>query len=430
MTHPRVREPNSFGKRKEPHSIVVTRNGRTRHYKINSFFLSIIVGFVVMFSVGYFAATTYLVMRDDLIVTRTNTNADKQREYEERIATLRTRLDQVTSRQLLDQQAIEAKVAELIERQKLLGARGPRIRTLMEKAEQFGLKNKTSKLDQTVTGSVVKEKQASLMPSMMGFSLRGLGKAQNFALAAQKTAKQLDALDLAGYRPDSPLFIEVANSMTLIDGDQKRQLNELRKQAVRKYTKFAKLMRKAGARVSRKPVTQTGGPFEPLDQSADFSSHLEALGHSLQALEDIRTKISKLPVANPVPGNSLSSRYGSRIDPFKGTYAMHSGLDFKAKSGTPVLATGDGKVVHAGRKGGYGRLVEIKHANGVTTRYAHLSRILVKKGQWVSAKHRIGKVGSSGRSTGPHLHYEVRVGKKAVNPANYLVIGRKLAKLL
>ncbi len=430
MTHPRVREPNSFGKRKEPHSIVVTRNGRTRHYKINSFFLSVVVGFVVMFSVGYFAATTYLVMRDDLMETRTNTNADKQREYEERIATLRTRLDQVTSRQLLDQQAIEAKVAELIERQKLLGARGPRIRTLLEKAERFGLANKKTKLDQTITGSIVKEKQASLIPSMMGFSLRGLGKKQNFALASRNSTAQLDTYDLARYRPDSPLFVEVAKSMALIDGDQKLLLSEVRQQAVSKYLKIAKLMRKAGAQVLRKPLTQSGGPFEPLNQSADFASHLEALNHSLETLNEIRTKISTLPIANPAPGKSLSSRYGSRIDPFKGTYAMHSGLDFKAKTGTHVLATGDGKIVYAGRKGGYGRMVEIKHANGVTTRYAHLSRILVKKGQWVSAKHRVGKVGSSGRSTGPHLHYEVRVGKKAVNPANYLVIGRKLAKLL
>jgi murein DD-endopeptidase MepM/ murein hydrolase activator NlpD len=178
------------------------------------------------------------------------------------------------------------------------------------------------------------------------------------------------------------------------------------------------------------PKNNIGGPFVPLDHSVPFETHLEALESTLSHYDSISEIARKVPFANPIPGAKISSRFGYRSDPFNGRSALHSGIDFKAATGTPVLATGDGIIVSAGRKGGYGKVVEVRHKDGFVTRYAHLSRITVKNGQRVRMGQQVGKVGSTGRSTGPHLHYEIRKRNKARNPSKYMRVGLKLRGLL
>lgn len=133
-------------------------------------------------------------------------------------------------------------------------------------------------------------------------------------------------------------------------------------------------------------------------------------------------------IRTPVEGARMSSGFGMRFHPILGYSRMHQGLDFAAPTGTPVLASAGGTVIMAGWGGGYGNVVQIRHSNGLVTRYAHLSRIGVKQGQTVAQGARIGAVGSTGLSTGPHLHYEVWVNGKPVNPreARYLS-GNQLA---
>lgn len=109
---------------------------------------------------------------------------------------------------------------------------------------------------------------------------------------------------------------------------------------------------------------------------------------------------------------------------------MHAGIDFRGRTGTPIQSTGAGRVVRAGWAGGYGRLVEIDHGGGWTTRYAHMSRIDVKVGQTLSTGDNIGAIGSTGRSTGPHLHYEIRKDGKATDPIRFLRAGNRIAELL
>lgn len=117
---------------------------------------------------------------------------------------------------------------------------------------------------------------------------------------------------------------------------------------------------------------------------------------------------------------TLTSGYGSRSDPFNGKRAKHSGVDIAAKTGTPVYATGDGYIGRSRWAGGYGNLVEINHGGGYQTRFGHLSQRLVTEGQYVRRGTLIGRIGSTGRSTGPHLHYEVRVNGLAVDPTPYI----------
>nr|WP_246472886.1 M23 family metallopeptidase [Pelagibacterium limicola] len=118
------------------------------------------------------------------------------------------------------------------------------------------------------------------------------------------------------------------------------------------------------------------------------------------------------------------------MDPFLKRTAFHAGIDFRAPTGTPILAAASGTVIHAGPNGGYGKMVDIDHGNGLVTRYAHMSSIGVHEGQVITGGERIGLAGSTGRSTGPHLHFEVRRNDTAIDPARFLAAGRALAKFL
>lgn len=127
-----------------------------------------------------------------------------------------------------------------------------------------------------------------------------------------------------------------------------------------------------------------------------------------------------VPSLKPVANLNFSSFYGVRSDPFRGTAAMHAGVDIPGPVGTPIYATADGIVGRTGWVGGYGNLVELEHGRGLETRYGHLSKILVAQGQRVKRGDVIALMGSTGRSTGSHLHYEVRMDGRAVNPVPYL----------
>lgn len=121
----------------------------------------------------------------------------------------------------------------------------------------------------------------------------------------------------------------------------------------------------------------------------------------------------------------VSSEFGTRSDPFHGKARKHNGIDLASPAGTPIYATADAIVGRAERAGGYGNLVELNHGNGYQTRYAHMQKILVRKGQYVRRGTVVGLVGSTGRSTGPHLHYEVRKNGKPVNPSPYMRRGSR-----
>ena len=131
--------------------------------------------------------------------------------------------------------------------------------------------------------------------------------------------------------------------------------------------------------------------------------------------------LSRIPLGPPVWGR-ITSKFGYRVDPFTGKFEFHEGVDIKARWGTPVRATAEGKVIYAGWKAGYGKTVVIRHAYGCRTLYAHMSKIKVRAGQWVKSGQIIGYVGSTGRSTGPHVHYEVWRYSKKTNPVKYMYV--------
>lgn len=165
-----------------------------------------------------------------------------------------------------------------------------------------------------------------------------------------------------------------------------------------------------------------GGPLQLVSSEADGSMdpRFERLGLSMARMDALERGLDGIPQFMPADINSMSSGFGYRRDPFTGRSALHSGLDFAAPTGTPIHAAAAGTVSFVGNKSGYGRVVEIRHGNGLMTRYAHMSRWQAKKGDKVVAGDVIGAIGSTGRSTGPHLHFEVRMNDRAVNPRKFL----------
>jgi murein DD-endopeptidase MepM/ murein hydrolase activator NlpD len=152
-----------------------------------------------------------------------------------------------------------------------------------------------------------------------------------------------------------------------------------------------------------------------------FNSHADRL-------DNLATVMKSLPLASPLEEYEMTSSFGTRNDPINAMTGIHEGVDLGAATGTPVAATGDGQVVWAGWRDRYGNLIEIDHGNGLRTRYGHLSKIMVTNGAHVSRGSIIGLVGETGRTTGPHLHYEVRVGEQATNPMKFIVAGQNVLK--
>lgn len=172
-----------------------------------------------------------------------------------------------------------------------------------------------------------------------------------------------------------------------------------------------------------------GGPFIPASPQAQPEPAVGEMVERLQHWSDMRKAMQRLPLAMPVrSAHEFNSGFGTRNDPLNNRTGMHEGIDLGAPVGTPVFATGEGVVTLAKSWDRYGLTVEIDHGNGITTRYAHLSRIKVKDGQKVTRATVIGEVGNSGRSTGPHLHYEVRVRDVPKNPMKFISVGRDAAQ--
>ena len=162
---------------------------------------------------------------------------------------------------------------------------------------------------------------------------------------------------------------------------------------------------------------------QELNNRQEQLSVLETMYRHRNLLDEV------LPKGRPVSDGWISSYFGYRTDPFDGRREWHPGVDIAGELGEPVVAVAAGIVTYAGKHGGYGNLVEINHGNGLASRYGHLSQIGVKVGQFVRIGETIGRIGSTGRSTGPHLHYETRVNGEAVDPQKFLRAGLRLGEI-
>ncbi len=174
-----------------------------------------------------------------------------------------------------------------------------------------------------------------------------------------------------------------------------------------------------------------GGPYIPLSEikpgiNSELHRQLYRISNNLERLENLSTAVTKIPLSLPIHDYRVTSGFGPRLDPFKKRAAFHAGVDFGTATGTPVYATLSGTVTRSGYKGPYGLVVEIDHGNGFRSRYGHLARSRVRRGQAVEFQQHIADAGNSGRSTGPHLHYEVWYEGKVRDPLAFLDAGKQI----
>ncbi len=252
------------------------------------------------------------------------------------------------------------------------------------------------------------------------------------AEALAKTAAERDQIEKDAQ--DALLAAdEMATEIALMKEQNDQIFRQLEEAMTVSVAPLDKMFRAAGMPTDRiieevrRGYSGQGGPLTPLsfstrgEEPSPDTRRANRLLNQMDTLNLYRIAAQKAPFATPVKDSfRFTSGFGFRRDPKTGGRRMHNGVDFAASVGTPLYATADGVVTHAGWQSGYGRLVKIQHEFGIETRYAHLSRLRVKVGQKVSRGDRIGDMGASGRVTGVHLHYEVRVGGKAVNPMIYI----------
>jgi len=225
------------------------------------------------------------------------------------------------------------------------------------------------------------------------------------------------------------LRIEFENQRLRAENERQRQeLEKLNNRVEKVEDTSRKLAEKSGV-VEHPNPPGTGGPALPLDEMglATLTAKMGRLEEDLRAYEAILRQRGYTPTVWPVEG-TLEGGFGGRRNPFGGSgYEFHTGQDIEAPWGAPVIAGASGKVSFVGWQNGYGQLVIVDHGGGLSTRYGHLSHIDVELNQTVSRGQLLGKVGSTGRSTGPHLHYEVRINDEAVDPLPYLLLSSKAA---
>jgi murein DD-endopeptidase MepM/ murein hydrolase activator NlpD len=410
-----------FGRRKEPHTVIIARGDDIRHFQVRPWLVAVAGSAFAAIAIGYLLATTYLVLRDDLIDATTSRQARLQQAYEDRISALRAQVDRITSRQMLDQQLMETKVGELLERQTQLTERHGRLAPI---SDRFG----------DAAGLPASAPLPSNKPDLraaLGGAVSGqlaLAGAAETPFSFWSTRNSMAQGESSADRADK-LFVAINQSLRTIESQQLSRINALAEDAYQTADAISSVLEDAGLKVEH-GKDGIGGPLVPIDNPALFDTKVKELDEAIDLLDKMKSEARRLPIANPSPGHSISSTFGVRKDPLLGTPAMHSGMDFRAPMGSEARVTAAGTVISAGWNGGYGRMVEVQHVGGFTTRYGHLSKILVKKGQELSAGDVVGKVGSSGRSTGPHLHYEVRRNGDALNPVRFLKAGKKVSQYL
>jgi murein DD-endopeptidase MepM/ murein hydrolase activator NlpD len=373
----------------------------------------IAVGTVVILA-GWSATTaTYFAFSDDVLKGLIARQAEQQYAYEDRIAELRAQIDRTTSRQLLDQEQFEQKLNDLLRRQAALESRATALSGISDPATTGSLRSSST------GGNDPKPVSDSLLtPHLLD---RGTSLEPDRAPTNKKPGKEADIGTKLG---------RIEASLDRVDRREGALLSQLQARYEGKARKMRSVLAQLGLKLDANPPPAIGGPFVPValpSETQSFERALTRVNIARAYADKLSATLVRVPVREPVTGEiDFSSPYGVRVDPFLHVPAMHTGIDFRGTFGEPIHATAAGTVTSAGWSGGYGQMVEVDHGNGLATRYGHLSEIDVKVGQSIRIGQVVGRLGSTGRSTGPHLHYETRVDGEAVDPQKFLKAGATL----
>jgi murein DD-endopeptidase MepM/ murein hydrolase activator NlpD len=403
--------------------------------------------------------TLYVAFHDDVMRAVLARQAEMKAAYEDRLAEASARLDEAASRQLLERNSFKGKLNEVMSRQARLEQRGAVVAALAETEvgnHRSSARRQTAMPDPADALSAIQTLGPSTAASAgvddavrayaplpepgvepravkphpideSGETLSALPSDAPFTTAS--VARTADNLD-----PSAGLGL-VDRSLNRIESNQTEALAAIDGAAERSASRDAAIVAETGLDPGKLSLPHgeggVGGPYIPADLDPNASALDPALmrvARDVATAERLKALMSFVPLRMPLSGDpSVTSPFGYRADPFLGRLALHPGVDLAEAYGAEIHAAAAGRVVHSGLAGGYGLMVEIDHGNGLATRYAHMSEVLVEEGQQVDKGAVLGRLGSTGRSTGPHLHYEVRVDGEPVDPERYLRAGADLA---
>lgn len=382
-----MRNRVSFGRTDERHAAGSSPRQGIRPALFYSMFAMLLLGNALL--------GTTLMLSSDIARLLGGQNELVIKAYEDRIAQLRVEIDRLHSRSYAQAGDMNLQLQELAQQQEVLLEQHQLVRVLVDKAGDLGI------------------------------------EATALAAPGSDTLAALDTINATGNPDVDATAAAVAQMMS----ETQFAMTSIATTATERTRSIVSELSSLGIAVDlSQPLEGTGGPLLAAvggDEASPMIDDANAVMAALLRYRAARNSIDTAPIHMPISDNfRQSSGFGNRTDPFSGGRAFHSGLDFAAASGTTVFSAGNGVVTFVGVKPGYGKVVEVAHANGLTTRYAHLSGFLSTEGQAVNTGTPIARVGSTGRSTGPHLHFEVRDGDRAINPKAFLEAGKRLLALL
>lgn len=435
------------GPRMAAHHASMNRVAKSTTYSVRPMHLLCGALACVAVTLGVSGTAAYYLMRSDVMAEASAERTELVLEYQDHIDRLRAEIEKLTSRQMVDRETVEIQVMDVLRRQQDLNQRHAIVADLVARAESVGIYLSNDKplpppkpsLDARELATIGTNDKSAIggESELIEEPVKALG-------LRETTTRSVDPLAILQQTPAVPqaqttvkkntekraALDAVKADISEMDVESTAAIDsitvatESRIEEILNITKSIAPSMNAALREN----SSIGGPFTPISHKT-FPERLRRADNALETLRRVKFAALRLPVKRPVRNGKISSNYGPRVDPFLRRLAMHTGIDFKAPYGARVYATAPGTVASAKWNGGYGKMVEIRHANGYVTRYAHLSRMHVAEGDHVLAGDLIGNIGSTGRSTGPHLHYEIRRHDKPHNPGAFLTAGGKLTEL-
>ena len=393
--------------------------------------LAVVVGAALLW-IAY--ASVNVVFKEQIIVAKDRDRRVVETVYNKRLAQAQRAYDDVSSLNVIMQQEFDETMAEISARQQTLKAMVERNasvdtdeRTLSKSLSEAGSPNGQKPLN----GNRIMIDVAPAEPTPRQSRLSQLRR------EAQREAMSSGA-QVPPNSPAAPALHQMRSAASDLYVEQVLLLAQLEERANRKIKNLKMILASTGvspdqlvspAKISNTLLAQ-GGPFIDASNfsssaSTAFFRQANRTGLVVDELRDYQDAVDSIPLSSPLMvSRRFTSGFGVRRDPINGRLASHHGIDFSAAWASPVTATADGKVRYAGVRNGFGWVVEIDHGNGFMTRYAHLNRIVVRTGQRVKLHQKVGELGNSGRSTGPHVHYEIMFHGQPRNPLRFIEAGR------
>lgn len=367
-----------------------------------------------------------IAFKDQLLELRERGMYEARLEYEDRIAAMRSEVDRLNDQLMIDQgeylgrvDQVKTEFDRLVERHK----------SLVEFFRQGMARKPASEAEPALVVEPpprpTEEMPADSHGDQSGLQLNPHKKGLNDIKFAERYETPFrTAVEAAQPLADLETMFGRYKKMEIALMDEALSIAQERVARAQKIFKKLGIDDRSVVANSDYQTAEAGGPLVPVSFGGDgkdgISERMVKMLDAYDAYDKMKHAALELPLQMPMKTiRRVTSGYGIRRDPFRRTIAMHAGVDFKSEMNSPVYATGDGKVNTASWEGAYGRMVEIVHDNGVATRYAHLSSITVAVGDRVKRGDMVGKLGNTGRSTGPHLHYETRVRGRAVDPVRF-----------